>query len=280
MDTHDLPTPAAPRTLREAIGPREREAVRCFVARVLAEVPADLVAASLFGSRARGDARPDSDVDVLLVFRVLPPHREPHAGHAEALADEVATLSGVPVTVWSVSLIDLEEGRRTPMLVDALTDAIPIWSRAAPLPAVPFSPADGVRCCDALLERVGEGSAIFARALDEGNGEAAIRRLRDDVVRLCTATHLVRGVTRPRRAEAVAAARAQLASEADADLGALLAWAEASFGGEGREDDLPPSVPPVPPRTAAAALDRLRRRLYRDLDRLGAGEGTSKWPGG
>src|SRR4051794_41966622 len=112
-DALDRPDPL----LARLVSPREHAAAMELVRRVRRGVPAELWRALLFGSRARGEARPDSDVDVLLVFRALPPDREPHAGIAERIADETARDTGVPVTAWSVSLDDLVCGRRTPMLV-------------------------------------------------------------------------------------------------------------------------------------------------------------------
>ena len=166
-----------------------------LVRRVRAGVPAELWRAVLFGSRARGQARPDSDLDVLLVFHDLPWDREPQAGMAEEIADAVARDTGVPVTVWSVSLADLERGRRTPMLVDALDDGIPLWPVDAPPVRVDYTPDDALFCTGALLDRVGEGSDEVVAAWEAGDGEAAARRARDDLVRMCTAALLLDGVT-------------------------------------------------------------------------------------
>jgi predicted nucleotidyltransferase len=49
------------------------EALRDFVTRIRAGLGAHFVDARLFGSVARGDARPDSDIDVLVVVQ---PHAE------------------------------------------------------------------------------------------------------------------------------------------------------------------------------------------------------------
>jgi predicted nucleotidyltransferase len=243
------------------LAPREHAAALRFVARVRREVPAELVRALLFGSRARGEGRPDSDLDVLLVFRALPPDREPHAGMAEEIADQVARRTGVPVQTWSVSLPDLAQGCRTPMLVDALDDGVVLWpAGAAPL-SVAYTPADALWCTGALLARVAEGSREFARHLDAGDPAAAAQRARDDVVRLCTAVLLLEGVTRPRRGKAVARCAASLDPAAGADP--VLAWAARSYGPDGREDDAP--VPPPPGGLAAAAetVERLRRLVAR-----------------
>lgn len=52
---------------RFLLGAREESAVREFAAAVRAALGANLVELRLFGSRARGEARPDSDIDVLVV---------------------------------------------------------------------------------------------------------------------------------------------------------------------------------------------------------------------
>lgn len=257
----------APVTIEQALDPGERAAARWLVERVRAEVPAELVQVSLFGSRARGDSRPDSDIDLLLTFRRLPHDREPQATQGEAIADQVAADTGVPITVWTVSLIDLERGLRTPMLVDALTDAIPFWCAGPPLPPVPFTPEDAVRCASALLDRVAEGEVEVEDHLDAGDVEAAARRVRDDLVRMCVGLHLLRGQTRPRRADA---AHRLLRSEDGALPPAVrraLAWAATSYGPEGRDDDAP--VPPPPdPRAAMGAVGHLRRVLVGRRARL------------
>ena len=174
-----------------------------LVRRVVVSVPARLEHGAVFGSTARGQARPDSDVDMLLIFRYLPPDREPQATLAERIASEVASDTGVPVETWAVSTADLTRGRRTPMLVDALADGIALWPLGRPIPRLPFTPEDADFCVRALLCRVREGSVEFAHWLAEGDPSAANRRLRDDLVRLCVGALLLRGETRPRRAEAV-----------------------------------------------------------------------------
>ncbi|HEX8393303.1 MAG TPA: nucleotidyltransferase domain-containing protein [Longimicrobium sp.] len=257
----------AERTLDRCLDARARAAVREVVRQVRLRVPAELVYAALFGSRARGDARADSDVDLLLVWRNLPPDREPQAGHAEAIAAEVAERSGVPVGVWSVAMEDLEEGRRTPMLVDALDDAVPVWPAEHPPPRVPFTPADAVFCAGRMLDRVDEGSAEVAGSLRRGDG-AWVRRVRDDVVRLCTALLVLAGDTRPRRGDAVRAFAARspawVRSRGEARA---LAWVARSYPpGHLELDDLPPvPPPPVSANVLLGVAERLRNEVRRRL---------------
>ncbi|HSU12807.1 MAG TPA: nucleotidyltransferase domain-containing protein [Longimicrobium sp.] len=230
-----------------------------LVRRIRIGVPAELWRAFLFGSRARGEGRPDSDLDVLLVFHALPPDREPQAGIAEWIADEVAEDTGVPVTVWSVSRIDLERGNRTPMLVDSLDDGVPLWPPDAPPVAIDYTPDDALFCAAALLDRVEEGSAEVEEAWDAGEPQVAARRIRDDLVRMCTAMLLLDGITRPRRSEAVAAFAARHAPPRE--MAPVLRWAAASFGPGGRDGDGPVPPPPGGLAAAASAVEALRWRV-------------------
>lgn len=243
-----------------------------FVRRVRGEVPAHLERAFLFGSHARGEARPDSDVDVLLLFRALPPDREPQAGHAERIAAEVAWETGVPVETWSVSGVDLHPGNRTPMLVDALDDGIPLWPPGSPPLRVPFGPEDALWCAEALLQRVEEGSEAVLRFRRAGFPGEAARRTRDDLVRLCTAALLLVGETRPRRADSVRRFQVRFGAPETLPERAVevLDWAAASFGPRGTDEALPVPLPPGGLATAAGVVDRLRSRyVLRPISELG-----------
>lgn len=253
------------RRIERLLTPRQLAAARELVRRVRLRVPAVLFRALLFGSRARGQGRPDSDVDVLLVFRALPPDREPHATIAEALGDGVAAETGVPVQPWSVSLEDLACGCRTPMLVDALDDGVPLWPAGAPPLRIAYTPHDALFCARALLDRVEEGGWEVADRLGEGDARSAAERLRDDVVRMCTAALLLEGETRPRRAEAVR--RFAERHGAPPEVAPVLAWAARSFGPAGK-DAGPVPPPPGGFARAARAVDALRARVARGAERL------------
>ncbi|HEX6039860.1 nucleotidyltransferase domain-containing protein [Longimicrobium sp.] len=246
-------------TAERCLDAREHAAAMELVHAVRHRVGAKLECALLFGSKARGTARPDSDVDVLFVFKRLPPDREPQATHAERIAEHVAARTGVPVGVWCVSREDTDPGRRTPMLVDALEDAVPLWPAACDVPRAAFTPADAAFCAARLLDRVEEGSAEVARALAEGDDQAWAKRARDDLVRLCTAVLLLAGETRPRRGDAVRRFLERNPRFAeDREARAVLAWAARSYppGHLELDDDTP--VPP-PPVRADAALDTAQR---------------------
>ncbi|HEU0076068.1 MAG TPA: nucleotidyltransferase domain-containing protein, partial [Longimicrobiaceae bacterium] len=238
---------------------RELAAAMEVVRQVRCRVSARLECALLFGSRARRQARPDSDVDVLLVFRRLSPDREPQASHAERIAEQVARRTKVPVGVWCVSVEDLAPGRRTPMLVDALEDAVSLWPDADP-PDAPFTPEDAVFCAARLLERVEEGGDEVSHSLAWGD-DGWMRRVRDDLVRLCTAILLLAGETRPRRGDAVRRFIEQNPRfPCSADERRALAWAARSYppGHLELDDDSPVPPPPVPPDAALDLVERLR----------------------
>lgn len=263
----EAPGGAPARTLARCLDARAQRAVRDVVRQVRLRVPAELVYAELFGSRARGDARADSDVDLLLIWRHLPPDREPQAGHAEAIAAEVAARTRVPVGVWSVALEDLAAGRRTPMLVDALDDAVAVWPADHAPPRVPFTPADARFCAGRMLDRVREGSGEVAGSLRRGTDDW-VRRVRDDIVRLCTAILVLAGDTRPRRGETVRAFSARNPGWATTRAEArALAWAARSYPrGHLELDDLPP-VPP-PPVSAQVLVDLVQRLRVEAARRL------------
>jgi uncharacterized protein len=245
----------------EILGDRGAGAALEVVRRVRLALRPELLLAALFGSRARGEARPDSDVDILLVFDRLAPDREPEATLAEEIAAEVAAERGIPVTVWSISVADLSEGCRTPMLVDALDDAIPLWPEGAAVPRVRFTPADALFCAECLLDRVDEGSAEVARLRLEGRSRAAWRRTRDDLVRLCTALLLLEGHTRPRRAAAVRVLRRLRPVLGDDPV---LRWAERAFR---RETPPPPGV--------AETVRRLKDMAVEAMHGLARGAGLA-----
>ena len=53
--------------LAERLAPHEQEAVKSFLIRLRMTFPDRVLQAILFGSKARGDSHPDSDIDILLI---------------------------------------------------------------------------------------------------------------------------------------------------------------------------------------------------------------------
>jgi hypothetical protein len=77
-----METIASERTLADAVRPRAAARLRKFRREVEAHFPGRVVDVILFGSRARGDARPDSDYDVAVFIEGLDHRRA--AGRAVA----------------------------------------------------------------------------------------------------------------------------------------------------------------------------------------------------
>lgn len=104
-------------------------AASAVVASLEARHGEDLVSAVLYGSVARGEAVPGSDVDLVLVFRALPDGRvarfrvfydalREHEAHLDTLATEGVTFD------WSPILMTADEARhRSPLYLDMIDDA-------------------------------------------------------------------------------------------------------------------------------------------------------------
>ena len=91
--------------------PEWRAALDDFIAAVKAEYGERLEHIVLYGSRARGDARQDSDVDVLVVLReVANPWEERH--HLGDIAYRVTAEADRWDTLLSVQVVSAEEYRR------------------------------------------------------------------------------------------------------------------------------------------------------------------------
>jgi predicted nucleotidyltransferase len=54
-------------SLSHLLAPREKQAVERFVDTLLQQYPERVLETMLFGSKARGDSTPDSDIDILLI---------------------------------------------------------------------------------------------------------------------------------------------------------------------------------------------------------------------
>ncbi len=246
--------------------PDEGDAVAELIDQLLERGWPPVLRAALFGSKARGDFDARSDVDVLLVCDVDPADRTAAGALAANVAAAVAAHTGVRLEPWVVCARDLEEGRRTPMLVDAVADSVPVWPPGAPPLHAPFTRADAVFCAGRLLEWVSAGGAEAREALREGRFVDAALRARDDIARMATAALLLTGDTRHRRRGSLERfeevfVRGGLVSSA---VRPALAWAAAAYppdGGRGQE------IPPVTDagaRTAALGCE-LAARLEREL---------------
>lgn len=92
-----------------ALSERERETVRSFAARLQGTLGEDLRALWLYGSRARGEAHAESDVDLLVI---ADGGRERYQRVAGDLSEEVAIGAGESPFSYSVQVQDLDWLRR------------------------------------------------------------------------------------------------------------------------------------------------------------------------
>lgn len=94
-----------------------------------------LVSVALFGSVARGTARPDSDLDVFLVIEDLPRGRRARLATFDpverSLANEIEALAASGITVELSPILRTPEDLRTasPLLLDLTEDAVILKDR-------------------------------------------------------------------------------------------------------------------------------------------------------
>ena len=107
---------------------RERQAAMEFVERVRRRFDGQLVSAVLFGSRARGEAEPDSDMDVLVVMSSAEPEIRKEIRH---LAVEVWLEHGfyLSTRVWSQAHWRKLEELRTLLYQNIRRDGINLFER-------------------------------------------------------------------------------------------------------------------------------------------------------
>lgn len=234
--------------------PREHRAVTMLLARIVEPGRPRLLRTLLFGSKARGDFDENSDVDLLLVYDLHPDDRDALAAAVNREAHRVAAATGVAIEPWAIPAADLEAGRRTPMLVDALDDGRPLWPIGAPPLRLPFTPADARFCASCLADWVLAGGPIVRRALEEGRRDDAALRARDDITRLATAALLLTGDTRHRRRGSLLRFEERFVGRrlVSPRVRSALDWAAAGFPADGGRGVQQP--PPTPAATASAEL--------------------------
>jgi len=261
--------------------PRENAAVAELIARALARDDPPLLHALLFGSKARGDFDADSDVDVLLICDMDSEERRAVGVAFAREADDIARATGVALEPWVVACADLEAGCRTPMLVDALEDGLPLWPPGAPPIRLPFTEADARFCASCLLDWISEGGTEAREALVDGRWADAARRARDDITRLATAALLLEGDTRHRNVGSLRRFRRRFVETGVLTPAVLpaLAWAEAAYAPGPRRAGEPPGLTATAVATAptgcrlAAALEAVLVPWI--LDRMRSGPGLA-----
>lgn len=101
-----------------------------------------LVSLVLFGSVARGQARPTSDIDVLVVARDFPWNLADRRRPLLAAWDRARAAHGLPAVEWNLVTKSPEEARvRSPLYLDIVEDGILLLDRDGFFAAV----LDGLR---------------------------------------------------------------------------------------------------------------------------------------
>jgi uncharacterized protein len=104
----------------------DRTALSEFVSRLRSALGGQWIEVRLFGSKARGDARPDSDLDVLVVIDA--PARWPPAKTISDIAFEVNLAHDVfisPVVITSAALAD-DKQAQSPFIRAVQADSVPL----------------------------------------------------------------------------------------------------------------------------------------------------------
>ncbi len=110
-----------------AIDPLTRKSVEAFLARIAGDYP--IVEAWLYGSRARGDARPDSDADVAVILsgskgRALEVGPE-MAGEAFDVLLETGVLVS-PLPIWIEDWVDPSHHNNPWLIANIKREGLPI----------------------------------------------------------------------------------------------------------------------------------------------------------
>ena len=128
MGSHDISTrsPEGDLLLPPSLTPAEQAALEDFVNAVRGSLGSEVVDVQLFGSKARGDATPDSDVDVLVVVR----RDEPKL--IDALYDLLldACLSHnvyISLKVFSEAEYERLNHPRTPFMQNVAKEGVALW---------------------------------------------------------------------------------------------------------------------------------------------------------
>ncbi len=122
-------TPLKKRSL-DQLANQDRQVALAFINKVHQYFAGQLIAVTLFGSRARGEAKSDSDMDLLVVLAEVNPEIRQRIHHlaAEVWLDQGIFLS---VLVWSQEHWRKVEEMQTSLYHDICRDGIDLTALAA-----------------------------------------------------------------------------------------------------------------------------------------------------
>jgi predicted nucleotidyltransferase len=114
----------------ESIAEPFRAALICAGEAWTADLGERLVSLVLFGSVARGQARPDSDVDLLVVAAGFPHSLAERRKPLLDTWDRARVRDGLPPIPWNLVTKSPEEARyHSPLYLDMVEDGVPIFDR-------------------------------------------------------------------------------------------------------------------------------------------------------
>ena len=117
-----MPPTSVARNLLDTLPSRATTRLRAFRRDVQQALPGKVTQVVLFGSRARGDARPDSDYDVAVFVRNL--HDRRSVDHTLADTAYRHILAGVHIRPVAVPADYLDSHPRDPLAMDIARDGI------------------------------------------------------------------------------------------------------------------------------------------------------------
>lgn len=124
MRRTSTPTPRPP-PVPDRIQPTPREALACALEACRRALGERLVSVVVYGSVARCEARPDSDLDLLVVAKDLPrPLRERRAPILEAYAECRPAEPDPPIPLSLVVKTPEEAEHTSPLYLDMVEDAV------------------------------------------------------------------------------------------------------------------------------------------------------------
>jgi predicted nucleotidyltransferase len=112
------------RLLSDVVPKRAEAHLRAFRREVVQALPGNVIEVVLFGSRARGEGRRDSDYDVAVFVRALDRRRT--IDHALADSAYKHLLAGIPIRAIALPADFLDIGRRGTLSLDIARDGVAV----------------------------------------------------------------------------------------------------------------------------------------------------------